>query len=339
MQSPPCDQAVSDAQEDLAYFTRLYDQAPVGYCVISEAGVILQANFKAAALLGISREDLIHRRLARFILHEGQEEFYRLRRRTEESGRPEAYELWMVRNDSTAFWAHLQFTFVAGHEDAQRSSIIQLVLTDATERMHASAKLRESEERFKYALEATRDGLWDFNLKTNKVYFSPQWLKLLGYQDDHIDDHVDFFFGLIHPDDIAVVQNSLAEHLIGITVVKQVEVRLRMKSGEYRWFFDRGEIVAWDDEGRPERMVGTLTDITERKLAEEALQESEYRWKFAIEGSGDGLWDWNIALGNVYYSKRWMGMLGFPEQEVTGDVKYWEERIHPNDQADVLAKT
>jgi PAS domain S-box-containing protein len=335
----PLPPPASVAHEELAHYKSLYDHAPVGYCVISEMGVILQANFKAAAMLGMERDALIHQRLSRFILHEGQEEFYRLKKRLEEGSRLEAVELWMVKGDSTPFWAHLESTFFQSGEEGGAFAKIHLVLSDATERMRAGAKLRESEERFKYALEATRDGLWDFNLITKQVYFSPQWLKLLGYQDETPTDQVEFFFDLIHPDDIAEVQSSMADHLAGLTPVKQVEVRLRVKSGEYRWFFDRGEVVSWDDEGRPERMVGTITDITERKRAEAALQESEYRWKFAIEGSGDGLWDWDIVGGSVYFSKRWKEMLGYAEDEIGDELANWEERIHPEDKVDVMART
>lgn len=325
--------------EILARYTHLYDYAPVGYCVISDTGVILQANFKVAAILGLERERLIQQRLSRFVLHEGQEDFYRLRKRMEEGPSVQSTELWMVRGDGTPFWAHLECSLSVAPREVGFENEIQVVISDVTERMRAGVKLKESEERFKYALEATRDGLWDLNLKSGKVYFSPQWLRLLGYEVGECPERVEFFLSLVHPDDLERVHTTLEDHLARRTAVKQAEVRLRVKSGEYRWFFDQGEVVAWDREGKPERMVGTITDITERKQAEDALLESEYRWKFAIEGSGDGLWDWDISAGTVYYSKRWKEMLGYEEDEVGTELTDWEQRIHPDDRAEVMART
>jgi PAS domain S-box-containing protein len=318
---------------DLAQYKSLYDHAPVGYCLLSETGIILNANYKAAAILEIERDALLSQRLSRFVLHEAQEEFYRLKKRLEEDSPPESLELWMVRGDGSPFWAHLESRLVRDELETESSWKIHLVISDATARHQMATKLCESSDRFKYAIEATREGLWDLDLKTQKVFLSSQWLKLVGYQDEKIADHVDFFFSLVHPEDLPHVHTSLEDHLQGKTTVKQLEIRLRHKSGEYRWFFDKGEVVSWDAEGYPDRMVGTIADITKRKRAEAALQESEFRWKFAIEGSGDGLWDWDIVTGKVFYSTRWKDMLGYAEHEIGDQASEWEERVHPEDQA------
>jgi len=70
---------------------------------------------------------------------------------------------------------------------------------------------------------------------------------------------------------------------------------------------------------------------------EEALKESEFRWKFAIEGSGDGLWDWNLADGTIFFTRRWKEMLGFAEDEIGNQLEEWENRIHPDDKTDTFA--
>ncbi len=155
----------------------------------------------------------------------------------------------------------------------------------AIARLQSVDALKESEARFKYAIDATEDGIWDWNIVGNQVYFSPQWKRLLGYRPDEVEDDLDFFFKAIHPDDVQSIQTTLDDHLAGRTPVKMSEVRLKTKSGGYRWFADRGKVVAWAADGKPARMVGTITDITSQKDTETNLQDSERRYRALVEWS------------------------------------------------------
>ncbi len=207
---------------------------------------------------------------------------------------------------------------------------------DVTKRVRAEASLSKSEERLKLALDATQDGLWDWNIRTGDVYFSPQWARLLGYDPDEVPARVDFFFTILHPDDISQVNQAITEHLNGQTPVKQGEVRLRMKSGEFRWFLDRGQVVARDASGTPLRMVGTITDITARKHAESVLQETQARTRLLIQAANVGLWDWDLVTNDVYFSPEWKQQLGFADHEVGNRFEEWETRLHPADREHTL---
>jgi PAS domain S-box-containing protein len=143
---------------------------------------------------------------------------------------------------------------------------------DAIERTGAQQALRESEERLAYALDATTEGVWDWNIKTGQVLFSRRWIDSLGYAPEEVPPHVSFWESIVHPDDMPTVKKHLQDHFEGRTSVYVCENRLRMKSGEYRWNLDRGRVVEWDTNGQPLRMVGADTDITERKRAEAALE-------------------------------------------------------------------
>jgi len=123
-----------------ARYFDLYDLAPVGYCTLSESGLILEANLTAATLLGVARGTLIKQPIARFILKEDQDIYYLHRKQLFETGEPQAYELRMVKKDGTAFWAHLEATAA---QDADGALIFRTVLSDIAERKRAEEKIKE----------------------------------------------------------------------------------------------------------------------------------------------------------------------------------------------------
>lgn len=142
----------------------------------------------------------------------------------------------------------------------------------AIERKKREISAQEEKRRLLYALQATAEGVWDWNIKTGEVYFSPNWIQSLGYSLQEVPPRLSFWEEIVHPDDIHRVQKARHDHIVGKTPVYKVENRLRKKNGEYRWNLDRGKVVEWDSEGNPLRMIGTDTDITDRKLAEEDKQ-------------------------------------------------------------------
>lgn len=145
---------------------------------------------------------------------------------------------------------------------------------DITARKAAEDALRASEERLQLVLDGSRDGFWDWNVKTGEVLFSRHWAEMLGYDLAEVQPHIRIWRRLMHPADQAQSRAALQDHLAGHTAQYQAEHRLRTKQGEWRWFLHRGKVTARDDRGRPRRMAGTHTDITERRRMEEALRVS-----------------------------------------------------------------
>jgi diguanylate cyclase (GGDEF)-like protein/PAS domain S-box-containing protein len=117
-------------------------------------------------------------------------------------------------------------------------------------------------------------GVWDSDLETGRVFFSRRWKSMLGYAEDEIGENRDEWASRVHPDDWPGVQAALDRHTSGATATYVAEYRLRCKDGSYRWIHDTGRVTARSADGRPARMVGTHTDINEKKLAEEALQRT-----------------------------------------------------------------
>jgi len=131
-------------------------------------------------------------------------------------------------------------------------------------------ELRESEERYMLAVRGANDGLWDWNLKTNEIYFSPRWKTMLGFREDEIDNKPDEWFQRIHPKDLPHVQIALSVHLKGDTEHFESEYRILDANKKYRWMLSRGLAVRNTD-NTAYRMAGSQTDITDRKLVEERL--------------------------------------------------------------------
>lgn len=144
-------------------------------------------------------------------------------------------------------------------------------ISDITFRKQAEAALRESEERLRLVIQGANDGIWDWNLHTRQNVTSARWKEILGYGEGELPDTNASFFDLLHPGDQAMVQEQLRRHLEE-RVPYAVEIRMKHKDGRYRWCLTRGEAVR-DTQGIPVRMVGSLTDINERKRDEAALQE------------------------------------------------------------------
>jgi two-component system, NarL family, sensor histidine kinase UhpB len=147
-----------------------------------------------------------------------------------------------------------------------------------TKRKQVEDELRKNEERLTLALNGANDGLWDWNLETNTVFFSPRWKSMLGYQESEIIDHPDSWQALIHPDDLVQTTEILNFYLAGKLDKYELEFRLRHKNGHYLNIFSRGNAIK-NQQGRPIRFSGTHVDITKLKQTEAALRESEINAK------------------------------------------------------------
>jgi diguanylate cyclase (GGDEF)-like protein/PAS domain S-box-containing protein len=138
------------------------------------------------------------------------------------------------------------------------------------ERARLEEAMRESEERYALAARGANDGLWDWNLKTNEIYFSERWKSMLGYKDGEIKSRPEEWFNRVHPEEIEILRAELDAHIEGSVPHFEMEHRMLHRDGIYRWMLTRGMVVR-DSEGRASRMAGSQTDITERKKVEEQL--------------------------------------------------------------------
>ncbi|MDX2097870.1 MAG: PAS domain-containing protein [Leptolyngbyaceae cyanobacterium bins.59] len=164
-----------------------------------------------------------------------------------------------------------QITYdAAGNPDGMIGIQIDITQRKQTEfaRNQAEAALQESEERLRMALNATNQGLYDLNVQTGDAIVSPEYARMLGYEPDEFQETNQTWRERLHPDDVPTVYRVYEEYIAGIHKEYRVEFRQRTKSGSWTWILSLGKIVAWDEEGKPLRMLGTHTDINDRKQIE-----------------------------------------------------------------------
>src|SRR5256884_831459 len=160
-------------------------------------------------------------------------------------------------------------------------------LSTGVERIRTEARLAKLEERTNLFQAAANDGLWDFDVESNEVYFSPRWKQMLGYADEDMRGAPDWR-SLVHPDDLARVQTAIRDHVAGKTPIFESTHRMRHRNGEWRWVVSRATARV-DKHGRLLRLVGVELDITERKLYEEALFREKESAQITLQSIGDGV--------------------------------------------------
>ncbi len=229
---------------------------------------------------------------------------------------PYEQEFRLRRKDGSYCWISARASFVE-EPDGRRVRLLGSH-TDLTERKRAEGALRISEERFHFAIEATNEGLWDWNVRTDAVYFSPQWIRLLGYLPEEVPGSTAFFYTIVHPDDLSRLTAVLQAHFDGRTPVKELELRLRHKSGEYRWYLDRGKVVARDANGQSLRMVGTITDITERKQVERERAEALGNLQTIMETVPDVIFGLDLEGRLSRWNRRLETVTGYTHDELLG---------------------
>ncbi len=175
------------------------------------------------------------------------------------------FELEMITLTGRRIWVHSIGTSTwANHRITHRTAIVQ----DITARKQTEWALRDSEARWKLAMESVGDGVWDMQLQTGDEYFSPQLLRMYGYNESESKQFADNLDGRTHPDDVPRMLFDREMHMNGQTPTYNNEHRVRCKDGSWKWVHSRGMVIQRDAQGLPLRMIGTHTDITERKQAE-----------------------------------------------------------------------
>jgi PAS domain S-box-containing protein len=173
-----------------------------------------------------------------------------------------------------------------------------------------------------------RIGFLEWNLKTNDIYWSDEIYELYGISDRKGEPNLGHIMNLVHPDDLAFVEKDLN---LAIKGVKDYDIahRILRPDGKIIWVNVQGEL-ALDAGGNPKTLLGTVIDITKRKQAELALLENQERMMLALDGTDQGLWEWDIVTGAISPSDNWCRIMGYIPGEDVFDFPLWEKSLHPD---------
>ncbi|MBI4938069.1 MAG: PAS domain S-box protein [Nitrosomonadales bacterium] len=229
------------------------------------SGDVLQVNDAFCRMLGYTEQELLSMNVAQWNAQWPKEELLAKIAALGSSNPP--FETRHRRSDGSIIDVEIS----ASRVEIDGRQLVYNSARDITGRKRAAEALRKSEERWGFALEGAGDGVWDWDMQTNEMLFSKRYSEMLGYAENELVSHADTWANSVHPDDAARVSANLQSYLAGELSNYSIELRLRCKDGGYKWILCRGMVVARDEHGMPLRMIGTHTDITGRRLAEEKL--------------------------------------------------------------------
>lgn len=236
--------------------------------------------------------------------------------------------------DSRWLWL-LQRGQVVEHDEAGRPRRTAGICIEIDARKRAEVALQEKESRLATALWGARAAFWHWNITSDVSTHSAMWFAMTGYQREEWERQARPWHSRLHPDDAERVERTIRDHFEGRTQSLEMEYRIRVASGEYRWMQDRGRVNEWDFEGNPTVAIGVSLDIESQKRAELELRASEARLETAVWGAKIGLWELDFGTGQARWYNDWCEQVDFDACEGADHQARWEANIHPDDRAEV----
>ncbi|MEG4576722.1 PAS domain S-box protein [Microcoleus sp. N3A4] len=314
-------QAEQALRESEARFQAFMNHSPAPAWITDENGVIFYASQTYLHTFELPTDDLIGKSIGELYSAAIAQQFLDNIQRVAQT--QEVIETVEVapRRDGT-LGDFLVYNFLI--PDLFGQMLVGGVAIDLTQQHQAETALQMSEERLMLALEASGDGLWDWNIKTGKVYLSSHYQEMRGYNPGELVMDLNVWEQMIHPDDKFWVFEYINSHLQDSSIKYAFDYRVRCKSGEWKWIADYGKVVAYDEQGKPLRMIGTHKDISDRKQKELALRQ-------AMEAAESANMAKSIFLANMSHELRTPlnVILGFTQ------VMTHDPSLTPNQQEDL----
>ncbi|MFO8041783.1 MAG: PAS domain-containing protein [Alkalispirochaeta sp.] len=243
--------------------------APDLMCTITADGTLEMVSDAWEQVLGITKAELRGSRIFDYVHPEDREKTERQLARVVEG---ETAHLFVNRYRT----AHGEYRSLEWHATVDGEGLVYAAARDITEKLESERRRRKSERRYLLALENTDAGVWDWDLQADTVTFGARWKSMLGYHEREVEESLEGWRALWHPDDAPRIQQAMEDYQQGRTARYEIVHRLRHKDGSWRWILTRGGIL-YDDDGAPDRWIGTNVDVTEQKIREHELADEVAR--------------------------------------------------------------
>ncbi len=265
-----------EIEESKEYLESIFKTTKDGIIVSDEQGSFVKVNSAVEEMTGYSEGELAGRHpLDLVVMDELQSKASHEISESFEKGEIKNLEVSWRRKDGSICPVEFNTKFLKDDKGNISSSVS--AIRDITERKQVLEALKESEERLELSYKATNDGLWDWNIKDDKCFFSPRYSTMLGYEPNELLASFETWKSLIHPDDLELANQKVEDHLEKRSDAYVQEYRMQTKAGEFFWVQSRGRVIEFGEKGEPVRMIGIHTDISERKADQEEKKILEAR--------------------------------------------------------------
>lgn len=313
-----------------ARLSAIFARAKVGLSEISLEGRFLRVNDELCSMLGRPHSTLLQLGVRDVTHPEDLPNSLKAFAHLIETGLPTSVDKRYIRADGGIVWASSSLSRLDG--EGGHAPTVLAVTVDMTARKHAEQALAANEARFRALAEASPALIWHLGPDGSAIYINPRTLELLGKREDELLGTK--WVAVLHPDDAAV-------YLAGLAQAQQERIPLHQRMrvvtarGDWHWLESHASPWFTPDDGYAGH-IGISLDITDAVRVQEELMISNERLKLAIEGSGDGIWDWNVQSGDMLVSPRLEEILGLSGRDSVRDYAAWERRVHPDDLPHVL---
>jgi PAS domain S-box-containing protein len=336
----------------LDQYTDLYDFAPAGYFTLDREGMIRRVNLTGATLLGTERARLINRLFSQYVTEADRPVFNEFLQKvftkhdalsgkafcevalSVKQNRPNDLESFGIRHagEATRVYVHIEGKVT---EDGQEC---RAVMGDITERKQADEALKQKNKRLDLAQSVAKAGIWDWDIVTGHIEWSSQMFDLFGLDPQSTTASFEAWRSVLHPEDVEIAGQRIDEALKEGTHLNS-DYRAILPDGRIRWINAVGD-GEYDDQDRPIRMIGICIDITERKLLEEVLIETEHLKSGLFDKMNEvqrvaviGSWEWDLKTNHVWWSDETYRIFGVTPQDFIPSFEANGKFIHPDDLA------
>ncbi|MFT7004821.1 MAG: diguanylate cyclase (GGDEF)-like protein/PAS domain S-box-containing protein, partial [Sulfurimonas sp.] len=314
-------------------FRDIFDNAQSGLLYISGKRFVIKANQRAADIFGyISPEEMIGLNMRDFHLSQEQYiEFGKMNFNSLSMGVKNNIEYEARRKDGSGIWCEVSGKAIDDNIPADMSKGILWTISDISQRVELRKTQVFLKGRLSLAIEASNDGLWDWNIQTNDIYYSPRWKKILGYSDNEFKNEYKEWVSRIHQDDIKSVLMGFENFLASTNLNDKFNNNFRMRHKDGHWvsILSRGKKV-FNEKNEVERIVGTHVDMTELYAVQDAYKQERDRSDLYLDTAEVLL----LALDNnarvTMLNRKGEELLGYKEEELLGEV-WFETGILPED--------